>query len=251
MNNQNGELVTDGALVLSSASLGNQQGSISGKGAVAVSTGVLNNQSGRLNSGDTLNLTASQVNNGGSIGSAKALTASVTGLDQQGGKLFSNSSLSLDLNNGQLNNQGGLINTVGPLLLNNLTTVGNQNGEISSAQAFTLAAQSLDNSNGKLLSNQGLTLRLNQALANVKGLIGAASLNAHAGSVDNRGGTLTSRSDLQLTSDGLLNNQDQGLISATQTLTLHSANLNNQNGGLLGTAGVTLSAMALDNSAAG
>ncbi|WP_460949857.1 filamentous hemagglutinin N-terminal domain-containing protein [Pseudomonas marginalis] len=230
LNNQGGELVTDASLMLRSANLGNQQGTLSGKGPVAVTTGTLNNQAGRLNSGDTLTLVAGQVNNGGSIGSAEALDATVTGLEQQAGKLFSQAGLSLDLSNGQLDNRGGLINASGPLLLKNLATVDNQGGEISSDQAFTLAAQSLDNSNGKLLSNQALTLRINQALANIKGLVGAANLNLHAGSVGNQGGTLTGRSELQLTSDGLLNNQG---------------------GNLLGGSHATLSAMALDNTANG
>ncbi len=250
VNNQDGTLLTDGNLQVRSASIDNQQGTLSGKGAVSVTTGALNNLGGRLNSGDTLALTTGQLNNGGSIGGEKGVIANVTGLDQRGGKLFSNAGLSLDLNNGGLNNAGGLINAKGPLLLNNLTTVNNQNGEISSGEAFTLAAQTLDNSNGKLLSNQGLTLRINQALTNLKGLIGAANLEARAASMDNRGGILTSRSGLQLTSDGLLNNADQGLISATQALTVHSADLNNQKGSVLGGA-VTLNAMALDNSAGG
>jgi filamentous hemagglutinin len=248
LNNSEGKLVTDGGLTLQSANLGNQQGIISGKGPVTVSTGELNNQNGRLNSGDILALTTAQLNNGGSIGSAKALTVSVTGLDQQGGKLFSNAGLSLDLNSAQLNNQGGLINAIGPLTLNHLSSVNNQGGEISSAQAFTLAAQSLDNSNGKLLSNQDLTLRVNQALSNLKGLIGAASLDAHAGSIDNRGGTLNSRSDLQMTSDGLLSNQDQGLISAKQSLNLNAASLNTGNGGEVSAKGAltaNLNALAL------
>ncbi|NWC87108.1 two-partner secretion domain-containing protein [Pseudomonas reactans] len=230
LNNQGGELVTDASLTLRSANLGNQQGTLSSKGPVAVTTGTLNNQAGRLNSGDTLTLVAGQVNNGGSIGSAKALDATVTGLEQQAGKLFSQAGLSLDLSNGQLDNRGGLINASGPLLLKNLATVDNQGGEISSDQAFTLAAQSLDNSNGKLLSNQALTLRINQALANIKGLVGAANLNLHAGSVGNQGGTLTGRGELQLTSDGLLNNQG---------------------GNLLGGSRVILNAMALDNTVIG
>ncbi|WP_426126630.1 filamentous hemagglutinin N-terminal domain-containing protein [Pseudomonas sp. DWP1b1] len=230
LNNQSGELVTDANLVLRSANLGNQQGTLSGKGPVSVTTGTLNNQTGRLNSGDTLTLVAGQVNNGGSIGSAKALNATVTGLDQQAGKLFSQAGLSLDLGNGQLNNRGGLINASGPLLLKNLTTVDNQGGEISSDQAFTLAAQSLDNSNGKLLSNQDLTLRIVQALANIKGLVGATNLKVHAGSIGNQGGTLTGRGELQLTSDGLLNNQG---------------------GNLLGGSRVILNAMALDNTVIG
>jgi filamentous hemagglutinin len=255
LDNQGGELVTDGALLLSSAALDNrQQGNISGKGTVSVTTGAFDNsQSGRLNSGSTLNLVAGQVTNqdGGSIGSQGALTASVSGLDQQGGKLFSNTSLSLDLNNGQLNNQSGLINAPGVLLLKNLNGVNNQGGEISSAEAFTLAANNLNNDSGRLLSSQGLTLRIAQALNNVKGLIGAATLDVTAQSLTNNGGTLTSRGNLDLTVDQQLNNQAQGLISAAQLLTLNSGDLNNQGGSVLAGGALVLNAMALNNSADG
>ncbi|CAI8706834.1 filamentous hemagglutinin [Pseudomonas chlororaphis] len=254
LGNQGGQLVSDSSIELSSASLDNrQQGVISSKGSMGVTTGAFDNsQNGRLNSGDSLTLAAGQVTNrnGGVIGSSKALTASVTGLDQMGGKLFSNTSLTLDLNQGQLNNQTGLINAPS-LVLRNLKGINNQGGEISSAQAFSLTADSLDNSNGKLLSNQTLTLRVNQALTNLKGQIAAAALDVRADSLDNAEGSVSSRSDLKLTVAGLLNNQNKGLINATQNLTLGSSDLNNQGGTLLGGSAVTLNAMALNNSANG
>jgi len=236
--NQGGRLVTDGGIDLHSASLDNRQsGTISGQGPVSITTGAFDNShSGFLSSGDRLDLTSAQLTNqdGGRIG-AKDLSASVSGLDQQGGSLKGDASLTLDLNHGQLNNQGGLINA--PLLvLNNLKGVNNQGGEISSAQAFTLAAESLSNDNGKLLSNQALTLRIDQALSNIKGMIAAASVDAHVGSLDNSGGTLTSRADLGLTVDGQLTNQSLGLINATTGLTINSAGINNQGGSLLGSA---------------
>ena len=92
---------------------------------------------------------------------------------------------------------------------------------ISSAEAFTLSAESLDNSNGKLLSNQGLTLRIANALNNVKGLIGAASTELQAASLNNSGGSLVSRGDLELTVDGLLRNDASGLINAAQASEYH------------------------------
>lgn len=237
--NQGGVIVTDAGLVLNSASLDNSnKGSISSKGAVRVNTGVLDNShNGRLNSGDTLDLTATQLTNqdSGRIASSGALTANVTGLDQQGGQLFSNTALTLDVNRGQLNNQNGLISA--PLLmLKNLTDINNDGGEISSVQAFNVTARSLNNSNGKLLSNQALTLRVDQALANLKGLIAAATLDVKAGSLDNSGGTLTSRANLDVNLDGLLNNQNKGLINATNGLTINSRGINNQSGSLLGSA---------------
>ncbi|MDR2307115.1 MAG: filamentous hemagglutinin N-terminal domain-containing protein [Paucimonas sp.] len=250
--NQHGELATDAAMTLHSASLDNQGGRLSGKGATTLATGSLNNQGGRLDSGDTLDLATGQLNNGGSIGSAKALTASVSGLDQQGGKLFSDAGLTLDLHEGQLNNQNGLINALGPLRLDNLVGVSNHEGEISSAQAFTFSAQHLDNTQGKLLSNQGLSLRIARLLDNTKGLIGAASLDARAASVDNRGGTLNSRGELLLTSDGRLDNRDQGLISAGQALTLRAMALDNRGNGLVNSQGrLELHSASLDTGSGG
>ncbi|MGN8141414.1 two-partner secretion domain-containing protein [Pseudomonas sp. 22105] len=250
VDNQGGAVVTDGALALDSTRLDNRQaGTLSAKGAASVTTGDFDNSTGKLSSADTLNLVAGKVTNrdGGQIGSQGALTASVTGLEQQGGKLFSNTRLSLDMNNGQLNNQNGLINAPGTLLLKQLNGVNNQGGEISSGEAFTVAAQNLDNGNGKLLSTQSLTLRIAQALDNVKGMIGAASINARAGSLNNSGGSLISRANLDLTADGLLRNDSDGLISAAQALRIGSADLNNQGGVLQGVGSFTLNAMALNN----
>ncbi|WP_408005491.1 two-partner secretion domain-containing protein [Pseudomonas huanghezhanensis] len=253
--NHGGKLVTDGALTLHSDSLDNSaKGSISSKGALAIITGNFDNsQAGLVSTSDRLDLTAAQLTNrdGGSIGSTLDLVASISGLDQQNGKLFSSADLTLDLNNGQLNNQGGLINTPGALLLKNFNGVNNQNGEISSNQAFTLAAQSLDNSGGKLLSNQDLNVRIAHALINIKGMIAAASLDVQAGTLDNGGGTITSRSDLQLSTNGLLSNRDDGLISAAQALNVRSTNLDNQGGQLLANSVLTVNAAALNNTANG
>ncbi|MFK0089671.1 DUF637 domain-containing protein [Pseudomonas sp. NPDC090755] len=236
IDNQKGQLLSDAAIDVHSASLDNRQlGLISGKGPVRLHTGVFDNShGGRLTSSDTLDVTAAQVTNqdNGRIASDKTLTARLTGLDQQGGLLFSHSALNLNLSHGQLNNQNGLI-TAPLLMLSNLKGANNQGGEVSSAQAFTFAADSLDNSNGKLLSNQALTLRVNQALRNLKGLIAAAALDVRAASLDNNGGTLTSRDRLDLNVAGLLDNQDQGLINATALMKIYSAALNNQNGGSL------------------
>ncbi|WP_236481738.1 filamentous hemagglutinin N-terminal domain-containing protein [Pseudomonas syringae] len=255
ISNQGGKLLTDGALDLKSASLDNsQKGNISGKGLLTLRTGDFDNsQNGRVSSSDRLDLTSARLTNstGGSIGSSQALTASVSRLSQQGGSLFSNTSLSLDLNNGQLDNQGGLINAPGALLLKNVNEVLNQNGEISSAQAFTLNAQQLDNSGGKLLSNQLLTLRIARALTNVKGMIAAAGVDATATTLANTGGPLTSRNNLDLTVTGLLTNRDKGLINAAQALKVGAASLDNQGGQVLGGTSLVLNATSINNTAKG
>ncbi|MCO7521915.1 hemagglutinin repeat-containing protein [Pseudomonas sp. 1] len=237
--NQGGELLTDGALLLSGAHLdNNDQGIISAKGPASLTSASLDNsRKGRIDSDASLNLISGQLTNrdAGRIGSNGAVDVRVSGLDQQGGQLFSNSALTLDVEYGLLDNRQGLINAP-VLVLKNLERVNNQGGEISSAQAFTLAARSLDNDNGKLLSNQGLVLRIDQALSNIKGLVAAASLDTRAASLDNRGGILTSRGDLDLQLADNLDNSQQGLINAAGKLQVSGRGIDNRAGSLLGGA---------------
>ncbi|WP_425518848.1 RNase A-like domain-containing protein, partial [Pseudomonas lijiangensis] len=252
-NRNDGVLSGKTGLTLTGASLDNTGGVMSGLQGLSIDlSGALDNSQGLISSGAQMDLTAGELtNHGGSIASQQALVASVSSLEQQKGSLTSATALSLDVNQGLLDNQGGLINAPGTLLLKNLKTVLNQGGEISSAQAFTLNAQSLDNSGGTLLSNQLLTLRIAQALNNVKGMIAAAGVDATAASLDNTGGTLTSRNALDLTVTGLLTNRDKGLINAAETLKITSGDLNNRAGQLLGTTALTLDSAALDTGAKG
>ncbi|UUT24567.1 hemagglutinin repeat-containing protein [Pseudomonas sp. T8] len=254
LTNVGGKLVSEGGVQLRSASLDNShKGVISGKGAVQVTTGDFDNsQAGSLDSGDTLDLTAAKLTNAaGRIGSDKALTAKVSSLEQQGGSLFSNTSLSLDLDRGRLNNQGGFIHAPGALLLKNLSDVDNRNGEISSDATYELNAKSLNNDGGQLLGNQALTLRVEQALSSIKGKIGASALEVEAASLDNSAGALTSRSGLKLTVQGSLTNQDQGLINAINGLSIASGDLNNRHGSVLAGDWLNLSAKALNNTDSG
>lgn len=244
ISNRGGKLLTDSDLTINSSALDNQQqGTISSKTKLTITTGDLNNRQATIYAADQLQVTAGQVTNtNGSLGAGNSLVANVRGLDQQGGKLFSShGNVSVDLNGGALNNQGGVINAPGQLLLKNLADVNNRDGEISSEEAFELLAKSLDNSGGQLLSNHKLTLKIDNALTSIKGKIAAAALQIRAASLDNSGeGVLLSDSDIDVTVDGLLNNQNKGSIRAAQQLTLNSTGLNNQGGTLVGIAGLAI-----------
>ncbi len=243
VSNQGGKLLTDGDLILNSRALDNQQnGAISSKTKLNISTGALNNSQASIYADDHVEISAAQVTNtGGSLGAGNSLNANVQGLDQQGGKLFSGGTVSVDLNGGALNNQGGVINAPEQLLLENLSDVNNRGGEISSDKAFELIATSLDNSGGQLLSNHKLTLTLDKALTSIKGTIAAAALQVRAASLDNSdGGVLLSDSDIEVNVDGLLNNSNKGSIRAAQQLTLNSTGLNNQGGTLVGVSGLNM-----------
>ncbi|WP_404486243.1 hemagglutinin repeat-containing protein [Pseudomonas sp. HT11] len=239
LNRNQGLISSEGLLSVTARNVANNGGTLSSAGPLTLNAlGAVDNQGGRLVTDARLILNSASLDNSqkGTLSARQAAQITTADLNnQQGGQITSAEALTLDLNRGQLNNQGGLINA--PLLmLNNLKDVHNQGGEISSSQAFTLTADNLDNSGGKLLSNTALTLRIGQALANVKGMIAAASVDAHAASLDNSGGTLTSRGDTVLNIDGRLTNRDQGLLNAGAALTLNSAELDNQNGSLLGSA---------------
>ncbi|WP_082557541.1 two-partner secretion domain-containing protein [Pseudomonas sp. Root562] len=242
VSNQGGKLLTDSTLTLDSSALDNQaKGVLSSKGDLSITTGVLNNSQASIYSAGQLSLKAGQLTNtGGSLGAGTSLLADVSGLDQQGGKLFSKGDLSLDLKGGTLNNQDGFISAPGQLLLKNLADVNNRGGEISSELGFELIADQLDNSAGQLLSNQKLTLQIENALTSIKGKIAAAALQVRASSLDNSGGVLLSDGDLNVTFDDLLTNRDNGIIKAAQQLNLNSNGLDNQGGTLLGGSGIAI-----------
>ncbi|NER65733.1 hypothetical protein G3436_20025, partial [Pseudomonas sp. MAFF212427] len=196
LDNAGGVIETDAALSLHSARLDNRDGGrITAQGTAHITTGALDNsQGGLVGSAAHLQLLAGQVTNqaGGSIG-GKTVDASVLGLAQQGGELFSQGRLTLDLNHGDLDNRDGLLHGAGPLTLLNLRDVANQRGEISSTQGFELRARNLDTRDGKVLSSQGLTLRIVEQLDAARGLISARTLNLQAASLNNRDGVIGSR----------------------------------------------------------
>jgi filamentous hemagglutinin len=238
LNNTGKSVVASRTLTVNtSQTLNNQAGTLSAAQTANITAGTLDNQNnGRVLSSGALNVTANQVlNTKGVITSTGNLNATLGHLNNRNGEVSSLATATLGM--ATLDNVAGLVNAGQALSITATGAVNNQGGEISSAQAFTLTADSVDNSNGKLLGNQAVTLRVQQALTSVKGLIAAASVDAQAGSLNNNGGTLTSRADLELRVNGPLDNQDQGLINATHNLRINTASLNNQNGGsLLGSA---------------
>ncbi|MBH3404650.1 hemagglutinin repeat-containing protein [Pseudomonas glycinae] len=272
--NQGGLIASQKGLVFNSGSLDNSdQGIISAKADSTLTTGEFKNRhEGSLATDGTLQLKAAHLDNsGGRIGSQQQLDVSVTSLEQDGGELFSNADLTLDMNHGLLNNQRGNLHTPGQLLLKNLAEVNNSAGEISGANAWSLNAQSLNNDGGKLLSNQKLTLVVDQALSNIKGLITSAGLDSRSASLDNTGGEIRGRGEVDLTvtdlfdnqagvviaDDGLrvtaalLDNRQEGLVGSTKALTLTVDRVDNRSGELSSKAGVSLIGAWLDNSDSG
>ncbi|WP_248741907.1 MULTISPECIES: hemagglutinin repeat-containing protein [unclassified Pseudomonas] len=248
--NQGGLIASQKGLTFNSASLDNSdQGIVSAKADSTLTTGEFKNlRDGSLATDGTLVLKAAHLDNsGGRIGSQQQFDVSVTSLVQDGGELFSNGDLTLDMNHGLLNNQRGNIHTPGQLLLKNLAEVSNSAGEISAAKAWSLNAQSLNNDGGKLLSNEKLSLVVDGALSNIKGLINSAGLDSRSASLNNTEGEIRSRGEMDLTVADLLDNQ-AGVVIADNGLTITAARLDNRQKGLVGaTKALKLTVDRLDN----
>lgn len=258
LNNQAGKLLADGTASLYSGDLNNSQGGvISARNSIDIlSANLDNSQQGSIKSDAGITLDGGQLNNSqqGSIFAKSTVNATLTGLDQHDrGELVSNTGINLNLNHGVLINRNrGLIATPGQLLLSNLGVVDNsQGGEISSTQSFVLAADSLNNRGGKVISADSLQLHVAHALDNsVKGVLSAQNvLQVATASLDNRsGGALASHGDLNLKVEGVLDNRNQGMITAATTLEVASGSLNNSDKGrLFAGAHLTLNTGALDN----
>ncbi|OIN46551.1 hemagglutinin [Pseudomonas azotoformans] len=262
LNNQAGKVLADGSVSLDSMALNNSQaGVISAKQQIDLrSTTLDNSQQGSISSDAGITLNAGQLDNSqqGSVFAKSTIKATLTGLDQHDrGELVSQSNIDLDLSQGVLiNRDHGLIATPGQLLLRNLSHVDNSlGGEISSKQAFMIAADSANNRGGKIVSGDRLELRIAKALDNsVEGVLSARTqLQVQADSLDNSGGgALASRGALDLDVTGLLNNSNQGRITAATLLTTTAGSLNNSNKGSLWAADRhTLTTGTLDNQQGG
>ncbi|WP_457467729.1 hypothetical protein [Pseudomonas sp. TE21394] len=80
----------------------------------------------------------------------------------------------------------------------------------------------------KLLSEQALVLRVARALDNTLGLVRAAELDIHVGSLVNQKGLLEAQQGVSLTVDESLDNQQGRVLGSVATL--NSVSINNSNG---------------------
>ncbi|MCP1616175.1 filamentous hemagglutinin [Pseudomonas sp. SLBN-26] len=247
LNHTKGVLTARDRLVVRGESLDNSAGGvINSQGSLDLSLqGGLVNQQGLITSTAGLHLEAASLDSsqGGEVSSKGDLRLSVARLIQQQGRLIGEAAVHLDLQDGDLDNRGGLLSAKGPLTLERLAKLDNRGGELSSRQGYNLTAQAIDNGDqGKLISTGQLDIDLGQgALRNAgTGLVsGWKGLTVKAGSLDNRGqGTLSSRDgDLQITLSDALDNRDGGALVGKGTVSVDAQSLDNRTGGVVSSVG--------------
>ncbi|MBN0161780.1 hypothetical protein JTL55_34755, partial [Pseudomonas aeruginosa] len=105
-------------------------------------------------------------------------------------------------------------------------------GEISSDRAFTLAANTLNNQGGRLISSEALTLRIAKTLDNsLKGQVLATDgLAIESQVLDNRAGTIGSKGDARISVTSL-DNAEQGSLVSEGRLELVADQVSNGNQG--------------------
>nr|WP_246545247.1 filamentous hemagglutinin N-terminal domain-containing protein [Photorhabdus hainanensis] len=209
--------------------LDNTEGSIETR-QLSLNAATLNNRQGRLVAldGTAQHWRVSGLldnRDGGVVGSNGNLLLETGHLNNQHGTLQSQSALSItagaDIDNGK-----GKMLAGQQLILNAAGSVDNQSGDVS-GEYLHMTAQSLNNTQGKVVSQGRLQLDTRQA-------------------IDNQRGTLQSQSALSITSGADINN-GQGRLLAGQQLTLNvTGSVDNQSGEMRG-ENLKLTAQNLNN----
>ncbi|WP_155641591.1 filamentous hemagglutinin N-terminal domain-containing protein, partial [Xylella fastidiosa] len=255
LDNTSGTLASTGSLTLTAATLDTTDGTVqSGQGPLHMDAATLTAHRGTLTSQDTLTLTGTHTDLSHATTTAQQITLHTGDLTTAGGHLTAYGTHTLQLEaRTRLDNTGGTIATNGTLDLHT-AALDNTGGTLHSTATGPNRldiTDTLTNTAGHLLLNGPTTLTTG-TWTNTGGhlqITGPATL--HATTLDNRGGILhTATGPLDLRITGTLNNQDNGLLTTTDALTLTAASLLNQHGTLdaAGPAHLTLTGL-LDNTA--
>ena len=238
LEHQNGKLLQTGdkaGKITLQGRLNNQSGEIGSNGDFTITTDSLDNQDGQIltaNKGHlSLDVKNELVNKNGALVGENGLKITANELDNQHGKVVArHGNSTLDITN-NINNQAGLIAAEQLLQMRN-QALQNQQGYI---QANTLNIdtqnQLFDNTEGVLLAQQKLTL--------------------NSGKIENQQGTIQSGSDMQIDTHGeqLRNTQsvDNKGIYAQGGLTLSTGDLDNEKGRIVAKGQLALNSQALTN----
>lgn len=253
LNNQKGVIVADGAaLALNKGDFDNQGGSLLSQGTLDIESGAVNNQSGFLASNGAFNFTGGDVDNRlGQFGTDSTLNARFDNFINEQGAVKAGGDMTLDgtslvNDNAGLIQSGGTLNasaqrisnrnsgkTGGIISLGDTTlaadTVDNSNGVAYAGKGINVSGETLNNAAGQLVAAESLTVNSAQRLDNQSGLIQAKNIQASAGALNNVDGTLNSQGELNLSSNNL--NNQAGTLAAKGAMDIAAATLDNRNGG--------------------
>ncbi|WP_297199592.1 filamentous hemagglutinin N-terminal domain-containing protein, partial [uncultured Pluralibacter sp.] len=232
IDNSGGTLQSSGDLTLGAASLNNRSGTVqSAKGSGQLNIdGALDNQLGTLSAAGALALNSGEMNNGQGVVVADSVTLTSQGLNNQAGLIQGIKGL-------EINTQGQL--------LNNSDTNSDTTG-LRTGGALTLNTGDLNNQSGLIA---GDTLALNgQSVNNRGGSIGSTRQSQlTTGAIDNQTGTIQSAGSISIDTRGADLHNEQGKVLADSSLDIRAGAIGNGQGLIQGGAGLTLAGSVLDN----
>ena len=260
LNNEQGQMVTQGSFNIFAKGINNQQGLFFAKGNLTLDSQhiLLNNQQGVINTEGQLDLQSGElINDSGLIQSVAAMNINThqQQLNNQATKQSSRqlgiiSFDKLTVKTGELINQNGFIANHQAQKIN-ASRIINSKGVIQSDHTQHLVSQgAFNNTQGEIIASNDLFLDTGD-LNNDNGLIatekGRMTLQGH-GQFTNWQGNLLSQGDATITVFGL-DNAQQGLISSSANLTIdtHQALLRNEQGVLFAQQRLLLNSGELNN----
>ncbi len=245
VDNDSGEMGSNGDLTLKAGSFGNHSGSVRSLSSLQIhSSGDADNTDGRLLAGKQLSIEASNfVNQKGVTGGEQVLLKS-SHFDNQQGQVTGLLDVHIDSLNGVDNSLGSV---VAGQALDILSTgnVENQGGTLQGDTRLSLAADNVSNANGKLLTGNKLSVHVNGALDNTAGELSGDALELSAQRLTNTNGKITGSTSAGVTTGDLLNSR--GLVSAGQHLTLSAGGIFDNRGGEFSSDAVGITAGSIEN----
>ncbi|HIE0191884.1 TPA: hemagglutinin repeat-containing protein [Serratia marcescens] len=225
----------------------NRSGTVQGETAVTATATTLSNDGGKLLSGQALilNTVGPATNRAGEISGA-ALTVSTGRLDNTQGKVIGLQRLELHARLG-LDNAQGLLGAGQTLTVRTDGALNNRHGTISGHGQTHIAAGSVHNEAGKVLGGQQLVLNSAAELVNREGEISGESLTLAAQQMDNGQGKAVARQGLELTTQRELNNAAGWLEAGNALVVQAGGDWDNRGGGAQGGRQVAASVRTLDN----
>ncbi|QLG88024.1 hemagglutinin repeat-containing protein [Chitinibacter bivalviorum] len=222
-----------GSLLLNAPQLDNHGGEILSQGAVRIDSATIQNGSGTIQ-GQQLTLQGDTLDNQQGLllqkGSAATQIQLSGALDNRNGIIASNGNTSLTA--GSLDNRGGkwLQQNDSHLQIHLDGSLNNSDAGIIQAQQLHIQSADLSNHQGKIVASDMLDIHTSGALDNHAGTLAAQNqVKLYSGDLNNQAGTIAAvAGDVQLTTQGL--NNQQGKLLAATTLTLNSGALDNQQG---------------------
>ncbi|MBD1226990.1 hemagglutinin repeat-containing protein, partial [Xenorhabdus griffiniae] len=249
LNNQQGKIHGGGTLTFKGDAINNQTGQLIATGSMRIDSQTLNNHGqGKITSQNALVVHSDRVNNhdGGLLLGTTHTAVTTRELDNTAGRLQSTGSLTLS-NLDKLVNRQGKIRANGALDLNagtpSVLALFNQGGLVQSGGQLTVNTRALDNTGGTLLSQQGLTLAVQQDYTHRMG----DTISSNGALTFSVGGTLTNLADWLLPSHLIVDSThfiNQGML-AGKTLQLTTGILRNEK--RLEADSMTLTSDTLDN----